>query len=141
MKIKLFLFLSLVGLLTSCGKSDDPIETLLLISKVWGKPEIVHTSSGYSATTTCGESHIFTSNGSYKKTNDCGSEIFNGTWTWTQIGKEIRLETSFNNIPQRTYILTILNLSNDLLHVKERFESEPPDTYNYRELKYRPRKN
>jgi hypothetical protein len=140
MKIRLFGFMGLILLLMSCNEDNDEIETKLLTSIVWGKPEILHNSSGYYTGTTCGESYTFTSKGHYTKTNDCSSIIIEGTWTWTQIGKEIRLETIYNDMPQKTYILTVLELTTEVLHTREREEDEPMDTY-FWELKYRPRTN
>jgi hypothetical protein len=143
MKIKQFVFLGLIVLSTSCDKDidKDVIETRLLTSVVWGKPEIVYIPSGYYTWTTCGESYTFTANGRYRKTNDCNSIIIEGSWTWTQPGKEIRLETFYNNIPQKTYILSVLELTNDLLHTKEREEGGSADTNICMELKYRSLEN
>jgi hypothetical protein len=143
MKIRLFVFLGLIVLSISCDKEKDKdaVETQILTSVVWGKPEIVYIPSGYYTWTTCGESYTFTADGHYRKTNDCNSIIIEGSWTWTQIGKEIRLETFYNNYPQKTYILSVLELTNDLLHTKEREEGGPADTNIYREHKYRPREN
>jgi len=139
MIIRLFSFLVLIVLSTSCHKDNDVIETQLLTSRVWGKPEILHFPSGYYTLTTCGESYTFTADGYYRKTNDCNSIIIEGSWAWTQVGKEIRLETFYNNILQKTYILTVLELTNNVLHAKEREEAEPANTNIYWEYKYSPR--
>ena len=141
MKIGLFVFLGLFSILISCDKDNDANENQLLTSRAWGKPEIVHNPSGYYTLTTCGESYTFTSDGQYKRTNDCNSIVIKGTWTWNKIGKEIKLKTLYNDIPQKTYIITILELSNLILYTKEREEDEPVETHKYWELKYRPRTN
>jgi hypothetical protein len=141
--VRLLVFLGLIALSTSCDKDkdNDVVETQLLTSVVWGKPVIVHNPSGYYTWTTCGESYTFTSKGYYKRTNDCNSIIIEGSWKWTQPGKEIRLETFYNNFPQKTYIISVLELTNDVLHTIEREEAGPADTGIYWELKYRPREN
>jgi hypothetical protein len=139
MTIRLFVFLGLLALSTSCEKKNDVIETQLLTSRVWGKPEWVN-PSGYYTWTTCGESYTFTANGQYKKTNDCNSIIIEGSWAWTQIGKEIRLKTLYNDIPQKTYIISVLELTNDMFHTIEREEGTTIANYSW-ELKYRPRIN
>lgn len=60
-----------------------------------------------------------------------------GKWSWTIMDKEIKPETLYQGIKQRTSILTIVKLSDTQLIMRETEEGTPDDQYF--ELKYKPR--
>jgi hypothetical protein len=124
-------------ILLSCGETLEPSKTKMLTRPTWGKPEVVHNPSGFYSSTACGESYNFHRNGTYTRANDCDTRTLTGNWSWINNKREIRLETFLNGIRQRTYILTIIDLNKNLLHMKEREEEEPEDTTKFWELKYR----
>lgn len=141
MKYKLIVLLTMMFLINSCKKEDVSKSTRLLTSKTWGQPTVIHSPAdiGYWTVTTCpaGSAIDFNSNGNYIYKNFCQNINIDGKWNWSITDKEIKLETFFNGIKQKTYILTIVELSDSLLHTKEREISELPE--NYFELKYRPK--
>lgn len=142
MKYNLFVFLALTFLIIySCEKEVESKNTRLLTSKTWGQPTVlsIPASIGYWSQTTCpaGEAILFYGNGNYINNNYCLDITTNGKWSWNIADKEIKLETSYNGIKQRTFIVTIVELSDSLLHTREREETEPIE--NYFEFKYKPR--
>lgn len=125
----------------SCKKEDESKNTKLLTSKTWGQPAVIHRPAniGFWTETSCpaGSSTNFNSNRNYTFYNHCFNSRLDGKWNWNIIDKEIKIDTYINGVKQKTFILTIVELSDSLLHTKEREESEPID--NYYELKYKPR--
>ena len=136
MNYKRLVILLFVLLNLSCGEKD-PTATDLLTSKVWGKPEVLHHPTfGHIETNSCDESYQFLAEGSYLYTSQCNpGVVIDGEWAWTKKGSEIRLETFFNDIPQDTSIISILELTDDLLHTKTIVD--PLNETQYWELKYR----
>ncbi|GEM_PF-2064141 len=138
-------FASLIFCFAMGCSDDNPTPNDLLTSTTWGKPELVHQpSAGFTETKSCAvesTTYNFNSDGSYRYFDVCNSTNFqmDGKWSWTQSGKEIKLETIYNDVPQKTYRILILELSNQLLHTKQMEYSEPLNTAQYVELKYRPK--
>jgi hypothetical protein len=139
--ISFWKFLSLLTMtgLFACSEEKQTY-TELLTSHTWGKPEVLHhPPTGAYTITSCEEYHNFNSDGSYSFFDECYPHITSeGKWSWEKMGQEIRLEKTIKNIPQKTYTILVYELSENLLHIKEREEQEPADTENYWEKVYRP---
>ena len=132
-----FLFTCSMG---SCNDDGGSV-THLLTSKTWGKPVVLYSPpSGFYTITSCLESYNFRASGSYAFINYCNpTKVINGNWSWIKVGQEIKLETSFNGILQKTFRIIILELTSGLLHVRQIEITEPLDSVNYWELQYKPK--
>jgi hypothetical protein len=139
MKLKFIYSIIFSAIIFSCSDESKVLSTDLLVSNTWGKPEIIHNPSGFWSGTACGESYKYEKKGAFLRTDDCSSVVMTGTWSWIKKDKEYKLETFINNIPQKTYIISIIELNQNILHVRQREEGEAADSNNYWELKYRPR--
>lgn len=138
MKLQSIALLGLLALCAACTEPNINPSTKLLSSTIWGKPEIVNNSAGYYVITDCGQSTTFSAKGGYHSAADCNEVVITGAWTWIETGKKFRLETVFNSIPQKTYIHTVVELTDNVFHTVVYEEDEPTHTW---ELKYAPRSN
>jgi len=138
--MRLWTFLLVLLYLVGCAE-DDPSPTDLLTSHAWDKPEVLHHPTfGVYTTPTCTESYEFKANGEYRFTNYCTPvTVIDGEWIWMTLGQEIKLETSANGVPQKTFRVLILELTQSSLHIKQMEETEPLNTPDYWELKYKPK--
>ncbi len=141
MKITLQLLTLTCILFASCDKEAESKYTNLLTSTTWGQPTVLYRpgSLGYWSETTCsaGQAIVFYSNGNYVHNNYCLNLTIDGKWSWVVMDKEIKLETFYQGIKQRTSILTIIELWDTQLVMREREEGAPDDEYF--ELEYLPR--
>jgi hypothetical protein len=141
MKLKLLFVALICVLFESCDNEAESKYSGLLTSTTWGQPTVLNRpgSLGYWSETTCsaGQAITFYSNGNYIHNNYCLNITIDGKWSWTIMDKEIKLETFYQGIKQRTSILTIVELSDTQLVMREREEGTPDDQYF--ELEYMPR--
>lgn len=137
------IFLGILIMAIACNNEKNKVDYFeLLTSKEWDKPEIISNPSGLYPNSTCDESYVFTRFHLYWKRTDCPGEGLQGTWEWVgDPGIEIRVERWGDNIPAKSYILTVIELTDEVLHLIEREESEPKGTNNFWELSYRPKLN
>jgi hypothetical protein len=130
MKIRLFSVLITLLSTVSCEEKDVS-KSDLLSSKVWTNPKIIKgPGTGFSQHNACDMDYKFESDGNYSfSSGNCNEKYLTGSWKWIKKDQEFRLETVFNNIPQRNYIITIVALSDTALHTIEIVENDTTMTY------------
>lgn len=134
--MKQLAFLPYLFLLFSSCTEKEVTKTDLLTSKVWTNPVIIKGPPiGYEYKDGCNHDYQFQSNGKYSHySGNCNKEYWTGNWSWIKKGSEIHLETFFKDIPQRTFRIKIIELSDTLLHTEDIVEG--PDSIFAYEKKY-----
>lgn len=139
----LFLVIIFILSLNSCKKEKESLDTLLLTSKTWGKPTILHIPGNVGSWifSTCEEYNNFLKNGVYSWKDECTGNIIEGKWSWANTGRELLIDYQGSLLVINNKRLIILELSDTLLHTYEMSYNVSDTSGGYWEKKYRPRKN
>jgi hypothetical protein len=142
LKALLILMVILALGLIACKKDEESIYTLLLTSKTWGKPLILHRPGniGMWTLTNCGEYNNFLDNGVFTFKDECTGNMKEGKWSWTDNGQELLIDYQGTLPSSNNKRLIILELSDTLLHTYEMNYLVTDTSEGYWEKKYRPRK-
>lgn len=135
-KITLILF----SLFVFACEDEVGLQEGALTKNTWGKRIVLrYPALGYWSENSCpsGAAYKFNADGSYTESNYCDDIHLTGKWEWLKKDEQVQLETYFNDIYQRTFVITVLTVNDTILHTRviEKGESEN----DYYEFIQRPR--